>query len=127
MCYTFFVPITVLLADDSPFMRKAIANLLKDDKEIHLLAEAGGFKEAIQMASSFYPHVIIMDVYMGRGNSVTPSEIKAGLADSKILAISFSDDDETKALAHSFGAVEWLDKAKLADELIPAIKRCVKQ
>ena len=119
------MPISVLLADDSPFMRKAIANLLKVDKEIHLLAEAGSFKEAIKMASTFYPDVTIMDVYMGRGNSVTPSEIKSSLADSKILAISFSDDDETKALAHSFGAIEWLDKAKLADELIPALKRCV--
>jgi hypothetical protein len=68
-----------------------------------------------------------MDVYMGRGNGPTLSEIKFSLADSKIFGNSFSDDDETKALANSYGVVEWLDKTKPADELIPAIKRWVKE
>jgi hypothetical protein len=48
------------------------------------------------------------------------------LADSKVLAISFLTNDETKAIADSYGAVAFLDKTKLAEELIPAIKQCVK-
>jgi DNA-binding NarL/FixJ family response regulator len=116
---------TVLLVDDSPFMRKAITKFFEGNAEIKVLAEAGSFKEAIEMARMFYPEVIVTDVYLGRGTSVTPLEIRAGFAESKILAISFSNDDETRAIAESFGAVELLDKAKLAEELIPAIKRCV--
>jgi DNA-binding NarL/FixJ family response regulator len=118
--------ISVLLADDSPLIRKAIVSILKVDSEIHVFAEAADFQQTIQLARMFHPEVIVLDVYMGRGNNVTPSEIKLSLGDSKILAMSFSDDEETKAIARSFGAVEWLDKTKLADELISAIKRHVK-
>jgi DNA-binding NarL/FixJ family response regulator len=117
--------ISVLLADDSPLTRKAITSLLNFDLEIHVLADAADFKQTMLLATTLRPQVIIMDVYMGRGTSVTPSEIKSALADSKVLAISFSYDDETKAIADSYGAVELLDKTKLADELIPAIRRCV--
>jgi DNA-binding NarL/FixJ family response regulator len=120
------MPISVLLADDSPFTRKAIASLLHLDSEIRVLADAADFRQTMLLASTLSPQVIVLDVYMGHENNETPSQIKSALADSKVLAISFSYDDETKALARSFGAVELLDKTKLADELIPAIKRCVK-
>jgi hypothetical protein len=46
-------------------------------------------------------------------------------AGARVLAMSlFSDyenEEETRILAESFGAVRILDKAKLCDELIPAI------
>jgi DNA-binding response OmpR family regulator len=91
-----------------------------------VFAKASNFRQTIQLARTFFPEIIILDVYMGRGTDPTLSEIKLSLADSKIIAMSFSNDDETKALADSYGAVDWLDKTKLVDELIPAIKRCVK-
>jgi DNA-binding NarL/FixJ family response regulator len=118
--------ISVLLVDDSPFMRKAISKFFEGNAEIQVLADTGSFKDAIQMARTFRPQVIVMDVYMD-GTKVPPLELKAVLADSKILAISFSNSDETRAIAHSFGAIELLDKAKLAEELIPAIKRCMQE
>jgi DNA-binding NarL/FixJ family response regulator len=120
------MPISVLLADDSPLVRKAIVSILKVDPEIHVFAEASNFRQTIQLTRTFFPKVIILDVYMECGNDPTLSEIKLSLADSKIIAMSFSTDEETKAIAQSYGAAEWLDKTKLADELIPAIKRCMK-
>jgi len=119
------MPITVLLADDSPFVRKAIRNLLKDDREIKVVAEASNFRTTLQFAQDFGPQLIVLDVYMGRGTNPTPVDVRSALAHSRILAISFSNDDETKALAYSFGAIELLDKTTLADNLIPAIKRWI--
>jgi hypothetical protein len=55
------------------------------------------------------------------------SLIKLTFADSKVIAVSFSNDDETKAIAASYGAITLLDKSKLADELVPAIKLCITQ
>lgn len=120
------MPISVLVADDSPLIRKVIAGILEVDPEINVAAQAANFYQTMLLASTLRPEVIVMDVYMGRGNNVTPGEMKAGLADSIVLAISFSYDDETKALAERYGAVTLLDKTKLTEELIPAIKRCVK-
>jgi DNA-binding NarL/FixJ family response regulator len=117
--------ITVLLADDSVLMRKSMANLLELDPEIHVIAQGDSSAQAMMLASTLYPQVIVLDVRMCDVKGVTPSLIKLAFADSKVLAVSFSTDDETKALANSFGAVELLDKSKLAHRLIPAIRRCV--
>lgn len=39
----------------------------------------------------------------------------------KLLAISFANDDEAKALAENIGAAKFLNKTNLSEELIPAI------
>ena len=117
------MPILVLLADDSPFVRKAIVGLLKTDPEIHVLSEASTFLQMTQAAKMLHPQVIVLDVYMPHENDATPPEIRESLADSKVLAMSFLT--KTKAIAESYGAIALLDKTKLAFELILAIKRCI--
>jgi DNA-binding NarL/FixJ family response regulator len=118
--------ISVLLADDSEIMRMAIANLLKDDPEIRLCAEAASFRQTIQLLRKLRPKVVVMDIHMTDESSVISSEVKSCLKRSSLLAISLWNDAETKAIANSYGAVGFLDKASLAIELIPAIKRCAK-
>jgi DNA-binding NarL/FixJ family response regulator len=119
--------ISVLLADDSELVRKAIMHLLEGDPEIQVLAEAESFSQTIQLSGHLHPHIVLLDLHMGDETGVTPSAIKSSFASSQLLAISFWNDDETRALADSYGAVALLDKTKLAFELIPAIKRYVKE
>lgn len=46
---------------------------------------------------------------------------------AKVLGISFANDNDARALGESLGAVELLDKTKLAKELIPAIVRLAEE
>ena len=114
--------ISLLLADDSEIMRNAIVGILQADPEIQLLAQASNFIQTMELANRLHPQVVVMDLYMKDENDVTPTEIKSSLRGSVLLAISLRNDDETKAIAESFGAVTLLDKVNLATELIPAIK-----
>ena len=114
---------TVLLADDSEVMRKVIRHFLKDDSDIEVLAESANFAQTMLLATKLQPHVIVLDLHMGDEHAVTPSQIKASLNGSRLIAMSVWKDDETKIFAETFGAVALLDKASLAMELIPAIKR----
>jgi chemotaxis response regulator CheB len=114
--------IHVLLADDSEIMRKVIVNLLKSDPEIEVVAECVSFAQTMEIAAKLLPQVIVLDVHMRDERAVTPSHLKSGLVGSRLLAISIWKDDETNALAEAMGAVKLLDKAKLAMELIPAIR-----
>jgi len=114
--------ITVLLADDSEIMRKAIVGILRDDSELQLLAQASSFIQTMELANALHPQVVVMDLYMRDEKDVTPLQVKSSLRGSVLLAISLRNDDETKALAESFGAVRLLEKVNLASELIPAIK-----
>jgi DNA-binding NarL/FixJ family response regulator len=117
--------VTVLVADDSGVVRKSIRRLLQDYlAEISLVGEADSFDQTIRMAEELRPQVIVLDVHM---KDVQPADIKSRLATygSCLIAISVWNDEETKTLAESFGAVKLLDKMELSDELIPAIRECV--
>jgi chemotaxis response regulator CheB len=115
--------ISVLLADDNALMRKAIADLLKWDPEIELLAEAVNFSQTIELASKLHPQVVVMDLHMDDEKQVTPAQVKLRLVGSRLLTMSIWSDNETKALAESYGAFMVLDKTHLGTELIPAIKQ----
>ena len=114
---------TVLLADDSEIMRKAIVHLLQADPDIQVLAQGASFAQTIKLATKLHPQVIVMDLHMGDDRAVTPSQLKSSLNGSRLLAMSIWNDDETKSLAETIGAVVLLDKSALASELIPAIKQ----
>jgi len=117
------MPISVLLADDNEIIRKVIADLLKSDPEIEVVAESVGFAETIQLAAKLHPQVIVLDVHMSDERLVTRAQVKSGLNGSRVLAISIWKDDETNTLAETLGAAKLLDKTKLANELIPAIRQ----
>jgi two-component system, NarL family, response regulator DevR len=119
---SFGMKISVLLADDSQIMRKAIAHLLTGDPEIEVVAECVSFAQTMEVASELRPQVIVLDVHMRDEHTVTPSHLKFGLIGARLLAISIWKDEETKTLAETIGAVTLLDKADLATKLIPAIK-----
>jgi CheY-like chemotaxis protein len=128
-CVIQFPPMTisVLLADDSEIMRKTIADSLKDDPEIEVVAECDSFAQTMELASKLRPQVIVLDVHMRDERTVTPSQLKIGLIGSQLLAISIWNDDETKALAQAIGATILLDKTKLTAQLIPVIRQCASE
>jgi two-component system response regulator DesR len=115
--------ISVLLADDSEVVRRVIADILKIDPEIELVAECVSFPQTMEIAARLRPQVIILDVHMGDERAVTPAQLKSGFVGSRLLAISIWKDEETRVLAESIGAVALLDKTKLVYELIPAIRK----
>jgi CheY-like chemotaxis protein len=120
--YFVSMTISVLLADDSEIMRKAIVDLLKGVPEIEVVAESVGFAQTIRLAAKLHPQVIVLDVHMSDERTVTRAQLKSGLEGSRLLAISVWNDDQTKYLAEAIGAAALLDKTKLTAELIPAIR-----
>ena len=117
--------ISVLLADDSAVMRKAIRRVLESEPGIEIIGETTDFAQTIKMARDLKPQVVVMDLHMPDASRVPPSDVKASFASSasQLLAISIWDDQDSQALAKSYGAVAFLDKVKLGTDLIPAIKR----
>jgi|GraSoiStandDraft_16_1057320.scaffolds.fasta_scaffold3603624_1 DNA-binding NarL/FixJ family response regulator len=107
--------VKVFLAEDSEPVRKAIRILLSERKDITVVGEAATFSEAIQKAAELQADEIIFDLHMAEDAKLC---LPAG---TKVLAISFANDDEAKAMADSIGAAKLLDKMELANELIPAV------
>ena len=68
---------------------------------------------------------MLLDLHMPEDHSFNSEFVKTNLSGARVLAMSLSGDytseEDTRLLAENFGAVRMLDKAKLCDELIPAI------
>ena len=115
------MPITVLLADDSDVVRRAVRSLIEGEPSVKLIAEAENFSRVIDLAKTLRPHVVVMDVRMPDRDMFQPSDIKSALHPAKVVAISMWDDEETQTFAERCGANKLLDKMKLSQELIPTI------
>ena len=114
--------IKVLLADDSEIVRRSIRALLRGQPEIELVGEAADFRQTIRMMNDLNPQVIVMDLHMPDGTETSLLDVKANLSHgSRLLAMSVSNDEETKALAETVSTFPLLDKTQLSDKLIPAI------
>lgn len=118
--------ITVLLADDTEFMRKAIRRLLESEPGIEVVGEVGDFAQAVKMMAMVKPRLVVMDLYLPRTSHVSPAVVRAAFAsiEAQLLAISIWNDEDSKALAVEYGSAILLEKRSLVTELIPTIKRC---
>jgi DNA-binding NarL/FixJ family response regulator len=117
--------IKVLVADDTAVMRNAIRTLLGEEPEIELVAEAENFAQSLSLTRKFKPHVVILDLHMPDSLNLTPMNVCEGLRAYRaaVLAISVWHDEDTRALAQSYGASALLDKMVLGKELIPAVMK----
>lgn len=72
--------IRLLVADDAPIIRKAIRRLLAEDPFIEVLGEAESFKQAISMAASLKPDLILLDLHMRDDAAYEPIVVKNRLS-----------------------------------------------
>jgi len=104
--------IKVLIVDDSPFIRKAIIRMLKDDHDIVVVGEAANGKEALIKAVELQPDVITLDVEMPVMDGLTT--LKELMDKNPIPVIMFSSITEDGAKvtldALRYGAVDYLPK-----------------
>jgi DNA-binding NarL/FixJ family response regulator len=121
---------TLLLADDSQFMRRAIMRILDTEPAIVVLGEAESFQQAIDKSAELKPDVVLLDLHMPDDQILLAEDIKSLLLPSgthvKIIGMSLSgsDDDEMRDLGASLGACTVLEKARFEEQLIPAILSC---
>ncbi len=115
--------IEVLLADDRDIIRNGMRRLLGFDPEIAVVGEAGTLADTIRMAEQLKPHLVIMDLHMtqaDRAAKALAEQVSKSIP--RWIAVSFANDDAAQQLAARFGALKLLDKIRLSDDLIPAIR-----
>jgi PleD family two-component response regulator len=117
--------IKVFLADGSDMLRAAMRQILAKEPSIEIVGEARSFPEAIQMVADIKPAVLLYDLYLSEERNFAPDFVRELLRTvPHTLAVSLSNDTETKAIAASYGAQGLLDKRNLSGNMIPAIMNC---
>jgi two-component system nitrate/nitrite response regulator NarL len=118
--------IDLVIVDDHPGVRKGIINLLKAADDIVVVGEAANGKQAIKLAVSKNPHIILLDVELPdmRGDVVL-QHIHAELPDIKVLAISAYSDRQYILGMMDSGASGYLTKEVIPAMLVKAIRSIV--
>jgi EAL domain-containing protein (putative c-di-GMP-specific phosphodiesterase class I)/DNA-binding NarL/FixJ family response regulator len=118
------VTITVLIADDEPEFRSALAAVVERAPGLQLVGAAEDAVEAIQLACRLHPAVAVVDVRMaGGGGPRVASYLKRFAPGVRVLALSAYDDQGTLLQMFEAGATGYLLKGTAARELVLAIER----
>lgn len=115
--------IRILIADDHPIVRRGLSSLLEIKSGMELVGEAVDGIEAVEMAVSLKPDVILMDMVMPRKSGLEAIyDIKQENPDARILVItSFAEDDKVFP-AIKAGALGYLLKDSGPEALLQAIR-----
>ncbi len=117
-------PIRILIADDEPALRGAIADLLSHEDGVVLVGEAGDADQAIAMAVSRRPDVALVDVSMPAGGGPRAArEIIRLSPETRVIALSAFEDRPTVLEMLRAGAVGYLVKGTASEDLIGSISK----
>ncbi len=130
--------ISVLIVDDSAFMRKSISIMLESDPDIKVIGTARNGEEGYESAKKLRPDIITMDIEMPVMDGL--SALKKIMLDCPTPVIMVSslttEGAEATLQALELGAVDFIPKelsyvnvniTKIKEDLISKVKEIVKQ
>jgi EAL domain-containing protein (putative c-di-GMP-specific phosphodiesterase class I)/AmiR/NasT family two-component response regulator len=119
-------PIRILIADDEPALRGALADLLAHEDSLVLVGEAGDADQAIELADASRPDVAIVDVRMPAGGGPRAArEIIRVSPTTRVIALSAFEDRPTVLEMLRAGAVGYLVKGNAGQDLVGSIAKVV--
>jgi two-component system chemotaxis response regulator CheY len=112
----------VLVVDDSAFARQKLVRLLQE--EGHEVLEAGNGEEAVQVATSESPDIVLMDITMPvlDGIQATMQITQRGLG-CKVIMVSAIGQKSSVLEAIKAGAVDYVLKPYEVPRLLATLQR----
>jgi len=116
--------IKVLIVDDIPETRDHLSKLLGFEADVEVVGAAPGGPEAIQMAASVKPDVVLMDINMPGMDGITATEkLAAEVPGAAVIMMSVQGEADYLRRSMLAGAREFLVKPFSSDELTASIRQ----
>jgi two-component system, NarL family, response regulator NreC len=114
----------ILLADDHTLMRQGLRQILEQNGNFEVIAEANTGLEAVELAERHHPDVAIMDIAMKELNGIeATAQILKHCPHTVILILSMYSDERYVIRAVKAGARGYVLKNSAGDELVRAIQQ----
>ncbi|AUJ23190.1 MULTISPECIES: response regulator [Virgibacillus] len=115
--------IHVLFADDHEMVRIGVTSYLAAQPDIEVVAEAADGGEAVELALTLKPDIILMDLVMKEMDGIEATRlIIEQWPEAKIIIVTSFLDDEKVYPALEAGATSYMLKTSKAEEIAKAIR-----
>jgi DNA-binding NarL/FixJ family response regulator len=115
--------IRVLVADDHPIVRSGIVALLRTAADVEVVGEAASGLEAVDLALSLTPDVVLMDLRMpGLDGDEATARILASAPAVRVLILTTYETDDSILTAIEAGASGYLLKAAPQEEILAGVR-----
>jgi PAS domain S-box-containing protein len=114
--------VRVLLVDDHLMLRQGLRTVVDGHPRLEVVGEAGDGLEAIDLARTLSPDVVVMDVNMPRCDGITATQrIKQEFPHIRVIALSMHNSSDMMERMKQAGASQYLTKESAAGQLCSAI------
>lgn len=114
--------ISILLVDDHKLIRESWSFILNSDKRFEVIGETSDAAEAVEIAKTLKPRIVLMDINMSPVNGFeTTKQVRKVSPTSKIIGISMHTMPAYARKMLQMGAVGYVTKNSSKDELLAAI------
>jgi DNA-binding NarL/FixJ family response regulator len=118
--------IKVLMAEDHAVVRQGLSCLLTTEGHFEIVGQARNGREAVDLARSLHPDVILMDIAMPVLNGLEATrQILAANPAARVIILSAHSDDVYVERMNAAGAAGFIEKQSSADVLTKAIHTVV--
>ncbi|HEV8602777.1 MAG TPA: response regulator transcription factor [Gaiellaceae bacterium] len=115
-------PVRVLVADDEPLFVDMVMALLAREERIDVVGAARDGREAVDLAISLAPEVIVMDISMPLLDGIEAARrIREVRSDASILILTGSSMSAEIDRSRQVGVAAFLTKDRIATQLVDAI------
>jgi DNA-binding NarL/FixJ family response regulator len=115
-------PLRVLIADDHRLFAEALEAILTTDERIEVVGQAGDGEQAVELARTLGPDVVLMDVSMPVLDGFEATrEIRSASEDVRVLMLTGSNSRADVDRSREAGASGYVTKDRIASELVAAI------
>ena len=114
--------VRVLIADDQTLFRVGLARLLEEDPRVEIVGQAGDGAEAVKLAGSVMPDVILMDLKMPNVDGIEATkQILAKHPGVKVLLLTTFEADNHVIQALKAGASGYILKDSRPDSIVSSL------
>jgi DNA-binding NarL/FixJ family response regulator len=118
------MPISIILADDHPLVRRGLRDALAGEPDFAIVAETGDGLEVVRLAERLQPDVLVLDLMMPglSGLDVLPI-VRQRTPRTQVVVLSMSSGEEFVLQALKNGAIGYVAKGCEPGHAVEAVRR----
>jgi len=116
------LPCRIVVVEDHELFRRVICSILRSRAEFQIVGEASDGLEAVRLAESLQPELILLDISLPRLNGLKATKLIRELTPhARILFISQESSPDIVQECFRLGGLGYVQKARTESDLLPAI------